>query len=94
MAWNLSRKQATGEPPATLVLYTRRRCHLCDVAKATLEELAAEVAFVVEERDVDDDPTWKARYGEQVPVGVLDGLKVFKYRIDKDKLRTALRRRA
>ncbi len=74
----------------TLVVYGRTNCHLCDVAKALIEELSAKVDFHVEERDVDDDPAWASAYGDQVPVGFIGERKVFKYRVDPEALERAL----
>lgn len=81
------------EQPLQLVLYGRRDCHLCDVAKEALGPLLAEYGVLLEERDVDSDPEWARLYGDQVPVGVLDGSRVFKYRVDPGPLRRALEAR-
>jgi len=84
------RTPATGRRPK-LVIYGRRDCHLCDIAKEVVSSLRAQVDFDVEERDVDDDPGWKEAYGEEVPVGLVGGRKVFKYRVDPARLVRALR---
>ena len=73
-----------------LIVYGRRNCHLCDVAKDAVALLRREVEFMVEERDVDDNDAWARAYGDEVPVGVVDGRKVFKYRVDTERLRRAL----
>ena len=73
-----------------LVLYTRVGCHLCDEAKGTLAPVLQEFAVALKEVDVDTDPTLAARYGEQVPVLMLDGRKLAKYRIDVAQVRRAL----
>ena len=44
-----------------------------------------------EEVDVDDDPDLQARYGELVPVVLVDGVQVGYWRIDAAKIRAALR---
>ena len=75
---------------AKLILYGRRDCHLCDVAKEAIARLRNELEFEVEERDVDADPAWIEAYGDEVPVGVIGTRKVFKYRVDADKLARAL----
>lgn len=82
------------DPPCgPLVFYTRRRCHLCDVAKAELLPLLEEFDLELEERDVDDREEWARSYGDEVPVGVLEGRRLFKFRVDLDRLRRALRGR-
>jgi glutaredoxin len=69
-----------------LILYTRAGCHLCEDAEALLRRLGYEVALI----DVDADPTLQARYGEQVPVLVVDGRAVLSGIIGEPALRRAL----
>ncbi|HXE76188.1 MAG TPA: glutaredoxin family protein [Candidatus Xenobia bacterium] len=73
-----------------LVLYTRVGCHLCDEAKGTLAPVLREFGVALKEVDVDTDPGLAQRYGEQVPVLMLDGRKLAKYRIDVAQVRRAL----
>lgn len=77
----------------TLILYTRPDCHLCDVAKATLQEVCETVRFEIEERNVDEDPAAAAAFGHDVPVGVIDGRKVFKHRVDPARMVASLKAR-
>ena len=77
-----------------LVLYGRPRCHLCDVAKEALAPFVRSHALRIEERNVEDVPQWERDYGQSVPVGVLDGRRVFKYRVDPKRLERALDARA
>ena len=71
-------------------MYTRVGCHLCDEAKGTLAPVLEEFGVALKEIDVDTDPALAARYGEQVPVLMLDGRKLAKYRIDVAQVRRAL----
>jgi len=73
-----------------LTLYTRARCHLCEEAKATLAPVLLEFSVALKEVDVDTDPALAARYGEQVPVLMLDDRKLAKHRIDATQVRRAL----
>jgi len=84
---------SAGTTSLTLVFYTRTGCHLCEVAKKQLEQLRGRITFRIEVRDVDEDKTWAKKFGDEVPVGILDGRKVFKYRVDVDRLEIALRAR-
>ncbi len=72
--------------PTTLVLYSRPDCHLCDVAKPLVLEVAQRLGVPVAERNVEDDPRWEMAYGTQVPVAFLAGRKLFKYRVDPNRL--------
>ncbi len=73
-----------------LILYGRRNCHLCEVAKEAVERLQRHLDFDVEDRDVDDHPDWARRFGDEVPVGMIGHRKVFKFRVDRAKLERAL----
>ncbi|MEW6777382.1 MAG: redoxin domain-containing protein [Bdellovibrionota bacterium] len=75
---------------ASVTLYTRRNCHLCEEAKAVLEKVRAEIPFELEAVDVDSNPVLTRQYGEEVPVILLDGKKRFKYRVEEDRLRRLL----
>lgn len=53
--------------PAPLILYFRRRCHLCEQMLAEIRALYGD-ALPVALTDVDSDPELQARYGLSVPV--------------------------
>jgi glutaredoxin len=72
-----------------IVLYTRIGCHLCDDAKAMLESYG----LTVESVDIDRDPELVVRYGECVPVVMVDGRERFRGRVDPVLLRRLLSRR-
>ena len=77
---------------ATVTVYSREECHLCEEALDTVRRVAADVArpVDVERVDVDDDPDLREEYGERVPYVVVDGRPAFKYRVDADRLRERL----
>ena len=81
-----------------LELVTRQACGLCDEMKQELElaiaELAVVGAFDLVEVDVDGDPELLARYGEHVPVLLMDGEEAFRHRADASSLRERLREAA
>ena len=74
-----------------IVLYTRRECHLCEEAKAQIQEILGDIQ--IREIDVDSDPALAAKYGEEVPVGFIGTEKAFKYRVDPRRLRRLFRSR-
>ena len=71
----------------TLTIYTAPECCLCDEAAATLTPLAAELQLDLRWVDITTDPALEARFREEIPVGFLNGRKVFKYRVDEPLLR-------
>lgn len=77
-----------------VVLYSRRGCHLCEVAKETLTQLQGDVDFQWREVDIDADPELRQKYNDEVPVVFVNGRKAFKYRIDGKRFLQVLARRA
>lgn len=75
-----------------VVLLGRADCCLCDEALGAIEAARAEAPFDLEVVDVDGDPALAERFGEEVPVVLVDGRKAFKYRVTKAQLLRRLRR--
>jgi glutaredoxin len=79
---------------ASLTLYGRAWCHLCEDMRAALEPLLAEFGAQLTVIDVDTDPLLEARYNESVPVLVCDGIELCHYHLDETRVRGALAARA
>ena len=75
---------------ATVTLYTRAGCHLCEEAERVLRAEQAATAFELELVDVDRDPELARRYGVRVPVVAVDGVELFEYEVPVDLLRARL----
>jgi len=56
-----------------VVLYTRQGCHLCESAGRQLRTAARRHPLSVQVVDVDAEPGLAARYGQLVPVVMVDG---------------------
>jgi glutaredoxin len=80
-------------PAPRITLYTKTDCELCHAAKDTLLALQHELAFDLHEVDITTDPTLYETFQVEIPVGYLDGQKLFKYRVDPARLRRQLHRR-
>jgi glutaredoxin len=80
-------------PQPRITFYTKPDCALCHEAKATLLALQRELGFEVDEIDIMTDPALYDTFHTEIPVGYLDGRKVFKYRLDSTLLRRQLQRR-
>jgi hypothetical protein len=76
-----------------IILYTKTDCELCHAAKATLLALQHELGFELDEIDITTDPALYDAFRVEIPVGYLDGRKLFKYRVDPTRLRRQLHRR-
>lgn len=76
---------------ATVVLYARPGCHLCDDARVVIEAARAEVAFVFEEVDIESDDALVRDYGLRIPVVAVDGEELFEISVDETALLAAVR---
>jgi glutaredoxin len=76
-----------------IIFYTKADCELCHEAKATLLSLQRELGFVLDEIDITTDPALYDTFRVEIPVGYLNGRKLFKYRVDSTQLRRQLHRR-
>jgi glutaredoxin len=74
---------------ATITVYTREDCHLCEEAIGTIRRVAGDDA-TLDLVDVDEDPDLRAEYGDRVPYVLIDGRPAFKYRVDEAELRRRL----
>jgi glutaredoxin len=73
-----------------ITLYGKAGCCLCDEAKEALAEVRAERPFELEEVDVSLDPALHHRYGERIPVVVVEGEELSEYHVDKQLLHRRL----
>ncbi|HEX6821425.1 MAG TPA: glutaredoxin family protein [Candidatus Sulfotelmatobacter sp.] len=71
--------------PRTVVVYSRKGCHLCEVVKESLSKLSRRGGFIWREIDVDADTELRRQYNDEVPVVFIDGRKAFKYRMDEQE---------
>ncbi|MDF1477941.1 glutaredoxin family protein [Leifsonia sp. H3M29-4] len=77
-----------------LTLLSKPGCHLCDAAREVVTEVVAqlgdEASVTVEELSILDDPELNARYWDEIPVVLIDGVVHNIWRIDAERLRAAL----
>ena len=71
-------------------MYSRRRCGLCDEARAVILALRRRAPFEFDEVFIDGDDGLELEYGLRVPVVEVDGKERFEYRVDQDTLASAL----
>ena len=76
-----------GETPPRVLLYTKPGCHLCDDARAVVDAVCAELGEQYDEVDITSSPALTARYGEEIPVTLVDGVQHDYWRVDPDRLR-------
>jgi thiol-disulfide isomerase/thioredoxin len=79
-----------------LTLYSRPGCHLCDEMKIVVQRVSqsASEPVTVEVVDIETDATLEARYGLEIPVLLMNGRKVAKFRVSEAELTRMLEDRA
>ena len=75
---------------ARVTLYGRAGCHLCDQARTVIERVCRDLGEEYVEIDIDGDDELRARYGDEVPVTLVDGRQHDFWRVDEQRLRAAL----
>jgi len=79
-----------------LTIYSRPGCHLCEEMKTAVARVSGRVNLDVrvEEIDISTDASLEARYGTEIPVLLINGRKVAKYRVSEFELARLIRSRA
>lgn len=80
-------------PPPRVILYSKPGCHLCDDARTVVAQVCAELGEAYAEVDILSSPELSARYGEEIPVTLVDGAQHDFWRVDPERLRAALTER-
>jgi len=75
----------------TVTIYSKKDCHLCDVARETLLKIRQELPFSLTEIDIEKNKAAFEKYKYLIPVVEIDGEKAFNYRIDDAELKKVLR---
>jgi glutaredoxin len=79
----------------SLTVYSRPGCHLCEDMKTVVARVVTrsgvgsgegEPALAVQEIDISGNAELESRYGLEIPVLLIDGRKVAKYRVGEAEL--------
>ncbi len=73
-----------------VTFYTKAGCHLCEDARAMLDEIAAQTAYTLTEIDIRSDLALFEEYRYRIPVIVIDETILIEGRIDYSELAYAL----
>jgi glutaredoxin len=76
---------------ATVTIYSKKECHLCDVAKEELEALQCDFEFSLKEVDIEQDKLAFEKYKFLIPVIEVDGDIISTYRVNEKKLTDILK---
>ena len=67
-------------------MYSKPDCHLCERAKQLLRRVQQRVEFSLEEVDISQDSELSSRYGQDIPVILLDGREIARHFVRERKL--------
>jgi glutaredoxin len=68
---------------SSVVIYSRRGCHLCEVAETIVKEIQKAHEFELEIIYIDGDVSLEKEYGEEVPVTLINGKRHDYFRVDR-----------
>jgi glutaredoxin len=71
-------------------IYSRANCHLCEQALEVLEQIVVEIPFAITKILIDGDKELEEKYGEQVPVILINGEPHDFFRVDPKRFKAAL----
>jgi len=76
-----------------ITLYSKPGCHLCEDARKVVDDVVGglEASVDIEEIDILGDPALQTRYGEEIPVVLIDGKMHTYWRVDPARLEKALK---
>ena len=69
----------------SVIVYSRKGCHLCEVVKESLAKLSRRGGFIWQEVDVDTDLELRRQFNDEGPVVFIDGRKAFKYHMNEQE---------
>ena len=73
-----------------ITIYSRRGCHLCEVAESTLTQIKQELDFDIDVVLIDGDQELEKLYGHEVPVIHIDGEHHDFYKVDPERFKSSL----
>ena len=68
-----------------VIIYSRPGCHLCDEAKAVIQNAGCSDRFTLEEVNIESDDELLRKYKYDIPVVMIDGVEAFRHRVDPAK---------
>jgi glutaredoxin len=79
-----------------LTIYSKPGCHLCEEMKGLVHRVLRQPAqdgIAIDEIDISTDQTLLDQYGLEIPVLLIDGKKVAKYRVSEVELMRMIEKR-
>ena len=77
-----------------VTLYTKPGCHLCEVVEQAIHRVRARRSFELALTDITADAATFDQYKHSIPVVLINGVEVARYRMSDQELSAALDRAA
>ena len=74
-----------------VIVYSRPGCHLCEEAKAVIQNAGISDRFTLEEINIESDPELLKKYKYDIPVIAINGVETFIHRVDPKEFIRAVR---
>ena len=74
-------------PKAQVILYTRPGCHLCEEAREAMAAAGCAQSYTLTEVNIETGPVLLDLYKNDIPVVTIDGVQMFKHRVDPGRFR-------
>jgi glutaredoxin len=71
-------------------VYSRSNCHLCEVALEVISEIRKEFDFTITKILIDGNAELEEKYGEQVPVILINNQPHDFFRVDPERFKLAI----
>jgi glutaredoxin len=71
-------------------VYSRSNCHLCEVALEVIREIRKDYEFTITKILIDGDSELEEKYGEQVPVILINNQPHDFFRVDPERFKLAI----
>ncbi len=75
-----------------ITIMSRQDCHLCRVVTRVARQVQQDLSFQLSVVDIDSDPGLRKRYGDRVPVVLLNDQETFSGKVTGGALREAIKK--
>ena len=75
-----------------VTILSRHECHLCDVVLRIAQQVQTEVPFTLTHMNIDEQADLVTRYGDRVPVVLIDQVEAFAGKVTEGDFRRAVKK--
>lgn len=76
-----------------VIIYSKRDCHLCEIAKESLLKIQEEIPFSWTEIDIEKNTAAYEKYKFLIPVIEINGEVIFHYKLNENEMKKILMRK-